>query len=222
MLTPYDWQEGIGHRASFIEARLEQGTPIIARSIDAGILVATFRRRANKIYEVYDHLVMASIGQQSDVEAIRVAAIDFAHQEGFNRSEQDVTVSRVVNALSTSLKRAFSDFQASPVVARTVFAEAGDTVDADRYFILDYDGDYTVHQRVVVVSGSLDLADRLLEGARALPTTESIDEAKASTLALLQTTIEQFEFEDEFSFEAVLLDRRSDRENRYVVLSRAD
>jgi hypothetical protein len=34
-------------------------------------------------------------GQQADVEAMRVTAIEFAHQEGYARSESDATIGRV-------------------------------------------------------------------------------------------------------------------------------
>src|SRR3569832_2774998 len=100
MFTPYDWQEGIGNRAQYIEAKLAQGAPVVAVSLEDGILVFTYRRQARKIYEVYDRLIFAGIGQQSDVEALRMAAVDFASQEGYNRSEQDVTIQRVATALS--------------------------------------------------------------------------------------------------------------------------
>ena len=91
MFTPYDWQEGIGNRASYIEGKLSQGAPVLAVSLDAGILVLTYRRMSRKVYELYDRLVFGAIGQQSDIEALRTAALEFAHSEGYNRSEQDVT-----------------------------------------------------------------------------------------------------------------------------------
>ena len=67
MQTPYDWQEAIAHRAEFIEDRLSQGTPALAVSIDAGVLFYTYKRQARKLFEIYDHLAMAGIGQQSAV-----------------------------------------------------------------------------------------------------------------------------------------------------------
>ena len=109
MFTPYDWQEGIGNRASYIEGKLAHGLPAVAVSLEEGILVFTHRRQARKIYEVYDRLVFAAVGQQSDIEGLRVAAVEFTHQEGYNRSEQDVTIQRVAAALSASLKRAFAE-----------------------------------------------------------------------------------------------------------------
>ncbi len=64
MNTPFDWQEAVGHRASYIESRLALGTPVLAVSIDAGIVLFTYKRQARKLFEIYDHLAMAGIGQQ--------------------------------------------------------------------------------------------------------------------------------------------------------------
>jgi len=63
MITPYDWQEGIGHRASYVDNKLAQGSPVMAISIGEGILLLTYRRQARKIYEIYDRLAYAAIGQ---------------------------------------------------------------------------------------------------------------------------------------------------------------
>ena len=116
-MTPYDWQEGMSHRAQYVESRLATGVPVIAVSLDPGILAVTYRRQSRKIYEIYDRLMFAGLGLQSDVEAMRVAAIDFSHQEGYQRSEQDVTIQRVVAAVSDPVKQAFANFGSPPVVA---------------------------------------------------------------------------------------------------------
>src|SRR3569832_1637489 len=76
VFTPYDWQEGIGNRAQYIEGKLAQGLPVLALSLAEGILLFTYRRQARKIYEIYDRLIFAGVGQQSDVEALRIAAVD--------------------------------------------------------------------------------------------------------------------------------------------------
>ncbi|HRK23019.1 MAG TPA: hypothetical protein PLX06_14470, partial [Fimbriimonadaceae bacterium] len=83
MISPYDWQEGIGHRGQYVESRLAGGSPVLAVSIEEGIVLLTFRKQARKLFEIYDELAMGALGQQSDVEAMRQAAVDFAHQEGF-------------------------------------------------------------------------------------------------------------------------------------------
>jgi len=163
MVTPYDWQEGIRHRASYVQQRLAGGSPAIAISHEKGVLMVTIRRRARKIFEIYDRLALATVGQQSDVESLRVAAIDFAHQEGFQRSEADVTIQRIVMAMSQPLKRSFGDFNTAPFVARALFAEVGDEPAEDKYYILDYDGDFSLRERWAVLLGEGDLTPSVRE-----------------------------------------------------------
>lgn len=152
MVTPYDWQEGIGHRAQYVESRMSAGVPIAAASIPDGVLVATFRKQASKVYEIYDRLIYSAIGMQSDVENVRVGAIEFCHQEGYQRSEQDVTIQRLVSHISRPLKAAFGDFSTSPIVVRALFAEVADDIENDRYTILEYDGDYFNTKGVCLVA----------------------------------------------------------------------
>lgn len=168
MLSPYDWQEGIGHRAQYVESRLAGGLPVVAASFEDGIAMLTYRRSARKLFEVYDEIAMGAIGQQSDVDAMRQAAVDFAHQEGFNRSERDVTIQRVVNALSGPIKRAFADFQMVPVVARAIFVTVGPTCAQDAYAMLDFDGDFHLRHFCGYVAPTNESAQLLDERLRDL------------------------------------------------------
>jgi proteasome alpha subunit len=164
MMTPYDWQEGISHRAQYVESRLAAGVPVVAVSLDAGLLAVTYRRQSRKIYEVYDRLMFAGLGLQSDVEALRVAAIDFSHQEGFQRSEQDVTIQRVVAAVSEPVKRAFADFGSPPVVAKTLFMQVGEAPTLDRYYLVDYHGDFNRDRGGCFIAGSSQSAEVIEKG----------------------------------------------------------
>lgn len=225
MLTPFDWQEGIGHRAQFVEAKLAQGMPVVAVSLDEGILMLTYRRQSGKIFEIYDQLGFAAIGQQSDVEALRVAAIDFAHQEGFNRSEQDVTIQRVVTALSASVKRAFGDFSLAPVVARSLFAEVCATPAEDAYAVLDYDGDYTTRRGFAYVAGTDEEADALKAGLQELKVEgrsakQILPELRKVWMACLSEDGQE-EFEGKYTEEAALLERGQAHVNRFRMLNSA-
>lgn len=223
MLTPYDWQEGMGHRAGYVESKLGQGSPVLAVSIEAGILMLTYRRHARKIYEIYDQLMFGAIGQQSDVEALRVAAIDFAHQEGFNRSEQDVTIQRVVTALSGSLKRAFGDFNTAPFVARALFAECCDTPAEDSYYILDYDGDFTQRRLFAYCAASEESAVKLKTALSSIKTKVLTPEAASEALKKAWVDAAQSEGDakptDGVYPEAVLLERGQTHENRFQRLT---
>lgn len=211
MLTPYDWQESIGNRAQYIEGRLEQGLPVLAASVADGILLVTRFRQSPKLFEIYDRLAFGAIGQQSDVESIRTGAIDFAHQEGYSRSEADVTIQRVVAGLSTPLKRAFGDLGVAPVVARCLFAEVGPNPERDRFFVLDYDGDYRE------LSGSAVLAlesNQEVEADLAALAGSKDSEGASKRMHELWATLAGDRV-DGTSPETVLLDRSEHRVNRF-------
>ena len=225
MITPYDWQEGMGHRSEYVESRLKSGTPVLVISIEAGILAFTVRRHAHKIYEVYDRLLLGAIGQQSDVEQIRVSAIEFSHQEGYQRSEDDVTIQRVVNALSQPLKRAFGDFNTAPFVFRGLFAEVGDKPEHDAIFLLDYDGDFSMLSRRGYLAGDQDTADRLKASLGEL----DLDKIKldAAVAALKKIWASALDPEGKRSFESLtenlypeiaLLARHPEGEERFKAL----
>jgi len=228
MITPYDWQEGIGNRAQYIEGKLKQGSPVLAVSIDAGILVYTMRRQVRKIFEIYDRLLFSAIGQQSDVEALRNAAVEFAHQEGYARSEQDVTIQRVVTALSGSVKKAFGDFSTAPLVARSVFAEVGETLESDAFYTLDYDGDYAISQRYAIVAGTHEVADQVKGRLESLATSTTPEQALevlrdvwVEAMAATDDSQPVDEIVKSLTPEALLLERSNAREDRFRLLAGA-
>ncbi len=155
MLTPYDFQENLQQRAQYIRNRLRAGSPVIGISYDNGVLLLALKRRGRKVYEIYDRLMFSAIGNQADVENLRLAAIDFSHQEGFVRSPDDVSIQRVVGfALSPALKKAFGDPLTTPFVARALFAELHDTPERDLFYTLNYDGEFQPYERFAVIGGT--------------------------------------------------------------------
>jgi proteasome alpha subunit len=226
VFTPYDWQEGIGNRAQYIEGRLAQGAPVFAVSLNQGILLFTYRRQARKIYEIYDRLVMAGIGRQTDVEAMRLSALEFASREGYSRSEEDVTIQRVANAMSAPLKRAFSDFSTAPLVARTLFAEVGPSPIEDLYQVLDYDGDFSLSRSFAVLAGTIENAGEANEKLKTVNReTSTLEEARANLREVWMSVVNpdrnqtESEVLDGLFEEAVLLERSNSRENRFRLLT---
>ncbi|MFN7171658.1 MAG: hypothetical protein ACK4P3_02570 [Fimbriimonadaceae bacterium] len=153
MYTPYDWQEMIGNRAQFIEDRLRRGTPVLAASCKDGIVAYTLRRNARKLYEVYDRVMMGAVGQQADMEAMRIAAIEFTSKEGYSRSELDVGVQRVTMAISAPMKSAFSDFSTAPFSLKILMMEVNARPIDDVYYVIDYDGEYQMSSLAACVIG---------------------------------------------------------------------
>ncbi|HWD38434.1 MAG TPA: hypothetical protein VG944_06270 [Fimbriimonas sp.] len=224
MFTPYDWQEGIGNRAQYIEGKLAAGSSVLAVSLPEGILLYTWRRQARKIYEVYDRLIFAGIGQQSDVEAMRMAALEFASREGYNRSDEDVTIQRVATAMSAPLKRAFGDFSTAPLVARSLFAEVGASVEDDLYYVLDYDGDYAMSRRRAAVGGTLEVGTDLEAQLDSFSET-SVEAAVEALRSVWLKGVDpeghkpESEVFEGLKAEAVLLERSDAHENRFRLLT---
>jgi proteasome alpha subunit len=238
MLTPYDFQENLQQRAQYIRNRLQAGSPVIGISYDNGIMLLTTRRRGRKVFEIYDRLMLSAIGNQADVETLRVAAIDFAHQEGFVRSPDDVTVQRVVGfALSPALKKAFGDPLTTPFVVRALFAELHDIPEHDLFYILNYDGEFTPAERFAVIAGTTgaeDLAIRhLTESLNGTPTFEKAIPvalvawgiAREAALQEDRETIPESQARErlrdelqEAQLEVGLLERQTLRENRFRLI----
>jgi len=164
MYSPYDFNQTIAHRAEYVEERLKSGMPVVAISCAEGVLLATPKREQRKIFEIYDRLIYSALGNQADVEAVRLSAIDFAHQEGFVRAPADVSIQRLVGfAISPVLKRAFSDPSTAPHVLRSVFAEVGKAPEDDLFYVLNYDGEFSIHHHCAAISGNETSQDKMLE-----------------------------------------------------------
>lgn len=162
-LTPYDWNQSIQTRTEYVEERLRDGSPVVGLSLQEGVLLLSVHRAHRKLFEIYDRLVFAGIGNQSDVETMRAAAIDFAHREGFTRSPDDVTAQRLVGSvLSPALKKAFGDPFTAPFVFRGIFAELGAAPAEDRFFALGFDGEYRAEDRYAALAGIPEAENAML------------------------------------------------------------
>lgn len=183
MLTPFDWQESVGHRVQYIESRLAPALPIAAVSCPEGVVMATHGRHGSKLFEVYDRLAIGALGLQSDIEALRSACIEFAHREGFQRSEADVTIQRVANTVSAPIKRAFADFSAAPFIAKAMLVECGSSPEQDRAFVLDFDGDFAMNPFPVAIAPVESVATDLVAKLTGFMT--SLEAAKEALIEAL-------------------------------------
>jgi proteasome alpha subunit len=160
----YDFNNAVQQRNEYIEGRLRDGSPVVALSYDDGILLLTFRGTQRKVFEVYDRLAVAALGRQSDVEGIRLAAIDSAHREGFQRSEDDVSIQRLVGfGLSPAVKKAYNDPQTIPLTFKAIFAEINADVEGDHLFVLGFDGEFRTPRGAAVAAGTHYAEEQALE-----------------------------------------------------------
>jgi len=150
---PYRWLEAIGNRREYIRDQLKGGTPVFAVSRPEGILLLGVGPGQSKVFEIYDRHGLAALGHPVDIEKLRQAAIEAAHLEGFNRSSRDVTLRRLISfSLSGTLKNAFEQIFAPPIIVESVFAELGDHQAQDILVRLHYDGDHSYVTSGVLVA----------------------------------------------------------------------
>lgn len=184
MYTPFDFNEAVSHRKEYIEDRLREGSPVVGLAYAEGLLLLTVRRSQRKIYEIYDRHMFSAIGNQSDIENVRLASINRAHQEGFERSPDDVTLQRLVGfELSPALKKGFGDQLVIPFVLRALFAELGRTPAGDVFYILNYDGEFRRSTDAAVIAGTQTAEDRMLERIGEPQGTRSREEALKTALS---------------------------------------
>ena len=163
----YDWNQSVQQRNEYVEDRLKDGSPIVAASYDDGILMLTVRGTQRKIFDVYDRLMMGALGKQSDIESLRLAAIDVAHKEGFERSPDDVSIQRLVGfSLSPAVKRVYNDQQSVPLTVRALFAEMNRGPEQDHFFVLGYDGEFRAQERCAVAAGTAYAEDQATDSLR--------------------------------------------------------
>ncbi len=232
MYSPFDFNQSIAHRAEYVEERLKSGSPVVGISYDKGALLWTVKRTQRKLFEIYDQLMYGAIGNQADVEAVRLASIDFAHQEGFTRSPDDVSIQRLVGfTLSPPLKRGFGDPMTTPTVMRAIFAEMGKTPERDAFFVLSYDGEFTTHAHIAVVGPSMAAEDAMIEHLKTQDGTPDLK--RALELARETWSVGRREksedeqqpsdplqelLEDGGSVEAAILERDTPRESKFRLL----
>ena len=68
---PYRWVEAIANRREYVETQLAAGSPIAAVGYRDGILILTLGRARQKIFEIYDRIVMGAIGNALGHDMLR-------------------------------------------------------------------------------------------------------------------------------------------------------
>jgi len=181
--TPFDFNEAINQRREHAEMGLRYGSPVVGVSCQEAVALLTVRRSQRKVFEIYNRLMYSAIGNQSEIEAVRLGAVDLAAREGYERSPDDVTIQRLVGfALSPALKEVFRDQFRAPSVIRALFAELGDAPQDDLFYVLNYDGEFAAHTCYAVVAGARDAEDAMLAPLRLVDRTTSLTEALQAAL----------------------------------------
>ena len=189
---PYRWLEAITNRREYIEDQLAPGLPVVALSADPGILLLTVKTSTPKLFEIYNHLALGTVGHPADIEKVRQTAIDAAHLEGFARSPNDVTARRLVSYnLAPALKAAFEQIVAAPLLFRGILAELGPAPADDMLWVFDYDGSFVAQggpelAHGAVISGPRQVVkDWATQESKPTLNRDSLKSAALSALRLL-------------------------------------
>ena len=156
---PFLWMEAISTRHSYVQEKLKKGQPVLAVPFNEGALILGFTQQPGKVFEVYDRIALGGLGHPADVERLRMSLLDMAHLEGFNRSEKDVTIARLLQfGVAPALKQNFEEIQRAPYMAKLLLVE----IDFDNrplFFRLNYDGHWETFKRGAVIAGQDEESD---------------------------------------------------------------
>jgi proteasome alpha subunit len=140
---PYRWVEAVGNRRQYLDEQFKQGSPVVALTYNAGILLTTVSKGTPKLYEIYDRLALGGMGHPTDLEKLRFSLLEMAHVEGFNRSPSDVTGSRLVKyGIAPVIKQAFEEVYKAPFIVRILVVELGQKPEKDALLTINYDGTF--------------------------------------------------------------------------------
>ena len=160
---PYRWVEAVGNRRQYLDEQFKQGSPVVALTYDAGILLTTVSKGTPKLYEIYDRLALGGMGHPTDLEKLRFSLLEMAHVEGFNRSPSDVTGSRLVKyGIAPMIKQAFEEVYKAPFIVRILVAELGQKPEKDQLLTINYDGTFEETTGRAVLAATTAVQEKML------------------------------------------------------------
>jgi proteasome alpha subunit len=177
---PYRWVEAVGNRRSYLDEQFKQGSPVVALSYEAGILLATVSKGTPKLYEIYDRIALGGMGHPADLEKLRFSLLEMAHTEGFNRSPSDVTGSRLVKyGVAPVIKQAFEEVYKAPFILKILLAELGQKPAKDALLTVNYDGTFEETAGCAVLAATTAVQKEMLsylrqEGKSSLTLSEAL------------------------------------------------
>lgn len=160
---PFRWLEAISTRHSYVQEKLKKGQPVIAVPYQHGTLMMGFSPQPGKIFELYDRIALGGLGHPADVERLRMTLLDMAHLEGFNRSDKDVTIARLLQfGIAPSLKQNFEEVVRAPYLIQLLLMEI-DFNNQASFYRVNYDGHWETFKKGAVIAGDTKLSDALEE-----------------------------------------------------------
>ncbi len=236
MDEPFRWMEAIATRHSYVQDKIKKGQPVLGVPYNEGALLLGFAPQPGKIFEIYDRIAMGALGHPADVEKLRMILLDIAHLEGFNRSEQDVTLARMLQfGIAPGMKQNFEEVQRAPYLVQLLMAEL-DFNDKPIFFRMSYDGHWEIFKKGAVIAGDPGLTDWIQNKIEELPfASYPLDKALVETCKVweagkkylkekeeeekLEGPVELKEAFDKWNLEAAIISNSAKRKSLYRKVS---
>ncbi len=163
MDEPFRWMEAIATRHSYVQDKIKKGQPVIGVPYKDGALLLGFAPQPGKVFEIYDRIALGALGHPADVEKLRMVLLDTAHLEGFNRSEKDVTLARILQfGIAPGMKQNFEEIARAPYLVQLLLAEI-DFNGHSLFFRMNYDGHWEMLKNGGAIAGDPKVMEWLQE-----------------------------------------------------------
>lgn len=230
---PFRWLEAISTRHSYVQEKLKKGQPVIAVPYKDGTVMMGFSSQPGKIFELYDRIALGGLGHPADVERLRMTLLDMAHLEGFNRSDKDVTIARLLQfGIAPALKQNFEEVVRAPYLIQLLLMEI-DFNNRALFFRINYDGHWETFKKGAVIAGDSKLSDALEEKIEATDFASlSLDDALLKVCRIWEEAKQDIVDEesddpaptlkeafDKWTLEAAVLSTATERKALYRALS---
>ncbi|MGV7220874.1 MAG: proteasome subunit alpha [Nitrospinales bacterium] len=156
---PFRWMEAIATRHSYVQEKIKNGQPVIGVPYKDGSLLLGFAPQPGKIFEIYDRIALGALGHPADVEKLRMTLLDTAHLEGFNRSDKDVTLARILQfGIAPGMKQNFEEIARAPYLVQLLMTEL-DFNGHPHFFRMNYDGHWEILKKGGAIAGDPELME---------------------------------------------------------------
>lgn len=156
---PFRWMEAIATRHSYVQEKIKNGQPVMGVPYKDGALLLGFAPQPGKIFEIYDRIALGALGHPADVEKLRMTLLDTAHLEGFNRSDKDVTLARILQfGIAPGMKQNFEEIARAPYLVQLLMMEL-DFNGNSHFFRMNYDGHWEILKKGGAIAGDPEIME---------------------------------------------------------------
>lgn len=167
-------------RKSDVKDVLSKSSPAVVLTTEEGILMITQNRDVSteKIFNIYDKVSCAMIGDLEDISLIRAELIRESTTLGdLTYSPNEVTAEVLSKAVSKLLKTTFDNFSLRPLHIETIISQVGKEPSKDQIYKVAFDGRITKSPLEIIGNyGKNNDGDQFLTAINSLSGIHAVDE----------------------------------------------